>query len=314
MRLILCPEIFDLPKSHEFPDDAVAFFCFEDFSVGPLGNWRNPSEFKKSRAAFWQNSTIFDLPDGSKMPYSAWMQFLPRYDLVEMIRSGVYTDDVPVSRDFEEVAAQATTIEIWRDRTASGEVLQWYLSAMLPILGVDLGRVSVCLFTHPISRKQPNAFWSDMLSDAPDRGVPALRPSPSDWQHMSMCWDAITHLPDPIDAFLLETPDDHALHALEMMKGRFPDVVTGLTNIQARLLRAAADDWRKMIRTLSDAMIAGDDAHDAIRLYSLEASLNEMVQMPDPLIEKRGEGPIRNCEVRLTSLGQRKLSLIGDRL
>lgn len=313
MRLILHHGILDLPKRPRLPDETFAFLCFEDFSVGPLGDWSNLSEFKKVREAFWHksSSSVFDLPDGSKAPYFDWMQTLPRYDLVEMVKSGVDIEDIPLPLEFEDVAPLATTIEIWRDQSVSGEVFQWYLSAILPLLGTDLYKVTVCLFPNPISNKQPDKFWSDMLTDMPDRSIPAAPQSPSDWQQMLLCWESISNLPHPTPSTLIEKLDEHALHALNVLKERHPDALTGLTNIQTRILRTTPVDWRKMTRSLSDAMIAGQDVSDPLSANTLEAVLNEMTQMPRPLIEKRGAGPMHKCDVRLTSYGQRKLSQIG---
>lgn len=305
MRLIVYHGVFDLPKCLQVPDETFAFVCFEDFSVGPLGDFGNLAKFTKAREAFWQKSPSSNLPDGSKMHYSVWFQTLPSVDLVEMVQSGVDIESIPFPHEFEDVASEATTIEIWRDQTVNGEVFQWYLSAILPIMGVDQDNVSVCLFTEDYSSKKPNKFWSDMFLDTPERCIPAVSPSASDWQHMLRCWEAMTNLPQPIDHSLTEKSDEHTLHAFEVLRGRHPDAVTGLTNIQTRFLQSTPADWRKALRVVSDAMCAGLDANDPVQVSTLEAILDEMVQMASPLIEKRGVGPMHKSEVRLTLQGQK---------
>ena len=310
MRLILCHNNFNFPKRVQSPDRTFTFLCWEDFSVGPLGDWRDLTEFRRSREAFWSKSPGSVLPDGSAMPYFVWTQILPKYDLVEMHKNGIEIDDVPLPLEFDDVVPVATEIEIWRDQSVNGVIFQWYLSALLPTMGIDLSNVSVCLFPQANSEEFTEKFWSEMLCATPNRDYPARALSLSDWQEMLRCWEAIADLPDPIDVSLLETSDKQALQAFEVMKGRLPDALTGLNNIQTRILQATSADWKKMLLPISDAMIAGRDSNDHVPLNTLEATLNEMAKQPQPLIEKKSSGPMRNCEVRLSPLGQRKLALI----
>ena len=244
------------------------------------------------------------------MPYFVWMQILPKFDLVEVNKNGIEINDETLPLEFDDAAPVATEIEIWRDQSVNGVIFQWYLSALLPLMGVDLSNVSICQFPQANSDKFTEKFWSEMLYDMPNRDFPARALSLSDWQEMLRCWEAIANLPDPIDASLLKTSDKQTLQAFEVMKGRLPDALTGLNNIQARILQATSADWKKMVRSISDAMIAGRNSNDNVPLNTLEATLNEMAKQPQPLIEKKGSGPMRNCEVRLTPLGQRKLALI----
>lgn len=312
MRLILCHRSLDLPKRAQLPDGTFAFLCFEDFSVGPLGDWRNPSEFKKSREAFARKSPHSVLPDGSLMHYFVWLQTRPKYDLVEMHKQGVEIDDIPLPLEFENVAPVATEIEIWRDQSVNGVVFQWYLSWVLPAMGVDLENVSVCVLPHPLTDKLTEEFWIEMLYDMPERKIPAVAPSLADWQNMLRCWEGVANLPEPINSSLIEKSDKHALQAFAIMKGRQADVVTGLTNLQTRILRATSVDWTKMARTIAEAMIAGQDVDDYLWGETIEVELNEMTKMPSPLIEKSGIGPMHKCEIRLTPHGVRKRMLLVE--
>jgi len=245
MRLILCHRNLKLPKRAEIPDKTFVFLCFEDFSVGPLSDWNNSPEFKTKRSVFWQKSSLLRLPDGSQMDYFVWLQTKPKHDLVELIKSGVAVENIPLPREFDELAPAATTIEIWSDRSVSGQIFQWYLAAALPAMGVAQDRVSVCLFTDPLPEKRAVKFWSDMLLDTPDRGIPAAAWSNSDWNLMLKCWQAITTLPAPIYPPLIQLADEHTLRAFDAVNGRHPAADTGLTNLQVRVLQSASVEWKK---------------------------------------------------------------------
>lgn len=312
MRLILCHRNLDLPKRMQLQDETFVFLCFEDFSVGPLGDWNDPQEFKKQRSAFQQDSSMLKLPDGSKMDYFCWLQTLPKHDVVELVKSGVAIEDIPETYEFEDLAPAATTIEIWHDQSVSGQVFQWYIGAALPTMGVAQDRVSFCLFADPSHEKRTAKFWSDMLLDAPDRSIPAEALSNSDWQQMLKCWEAIANLPAPIDPLLVHHADKHTLNAFDALIGRHPAASSGLTNLQERILRSASVDWKKMAVLVSDAMVAGLDVNDHVWVHTLEDVLNEMSLMTPPLLEKRGGGPMYKCEVRLTSFGGSKQRLIGN--
>lgn len=95
------------------PDGTYFFVCFEDFSLGPVKDWNDQPKFNQQRAEFWKTTQRLDLPDGSKMDYLVWLQALPRYDLVELIQSGVSFEDMPRTYEFAELIYEATTIEIW---------------------------------------------------------------------------------------------------------------------------------------------------------------------------------------------------------
>jgi len=306
MRIILSQSHFQLANPSPLPDGTFVFVCMEDFSVGPLSGWNNPAEFHRNRSDFWQATPLLDLPDGRKADYFVWHQTLPRCDLVEALKSGMSFEDIPEPLQLEQVAAKATSIEIWSDGSVQGHAFLWYLSIALEGMGVDRNTVSLCVFHEDIVTKRPQKFWNDMLLDRTERSIPAVLPTPSDWQLLVDCWNAITILPQPIDPSLMRRLDENALHAFEVLKNRHPNRATGLTNLQARLLDAVKADWSKMARIVGDVMAAGWDENDRVGDGVLQAELEKMARMGPPLVEIDGTGAMRFCKVRLTPDGATK--------
>ncbi|MFK7940128.1 MAG: hypothetical protein AB8B82_12155 [Roseovarius sp.] len=295
-----------MAKPTQLPGETFVFVCMEDFSVGSLIGWDDLVEFQRNRSDFWQATPLLDLPDGSKADYFVWHQTLPRCDLVGALKSGMSFDDIPEPLQLEQVAAKATSIEIWSDRSVQGYAFLWYLSIALEGMGVDRNAVSLCVFHEDIFGKRPKKFWSDMLLDRTERGIPAVPLNPTDWQLLVDCWNAITMLPQPIDPSLMPRVDEYALHAFEVLKNRHPNRATGLTNLQARLLVAVKPDWSKMARIVGDVMVAGWDENDRVGDGVLQAELEKMARMDPPLIEIDGTGAMRFCQVRLTPEGATK--------
>jgi hypothetical protein len=217
MRIILSQSQFQLANPPQLPDETFVFVCMEDFSVGPLLGWKEPAEFQRNRSDYWQATSLLNLPDGSKADYFVWHQTLPRCDLVEALKSGMSLDDLPEPLQLEQVAANATSIEIWSDRSVQGYVFLWYLSIALEGMGVDRNTVSLCGFHDDVFSKRPQKFWSDMLLDRTERSIPAVLLNPSDWQLLVDCWNAITILPQRIDPSLMARVDENALHAFEVL-------------------------------------------------------------------------------------------------
>jgi hypothetical protein len=124
------------------------------------------------------------------------------------------------------------------------------------------------------------------------------------------CWKAMTTLPQPIDPALTGKVDEHCLHAFEVLRNRYRNPSTGLTNLQTRLLRAVKSGWSKMARTVGDAMGAGWDENDRVGDGVLQAELEKMAQMAPPLIEIDGTGAMRFCQVRLTPDGANKQQVL----
>ncbi len=202
MRLILCNSHIELAELPDLPDETFVFLCFEDFSVGPLAEWKDPEKFQEERAEFWDNTPSLDLPDGSKMDYFVWLQILPRYDLVELHQKGVDLSMVPEPYEFDDLAHQASTIEVWGDFSARECIWRWYLSALLPRIGVDQNRVSFRFFPKGMRNKEGQDYWSDLLLNAESTRIPAVRLSPSEWCKMQRYWEAVVKLPnspDPVD-------------------------------------------------------------------------------------------------------------------
>ena len=129
MRIILTHRHVDIDNPPKLPAETFVFVSYEDFSVGPLHDWNNQSEFRKNRSDYWRKTSVLDLPDGNKMDYVLWSQALPRHDLVELHQCGVSFDDMPKSHVFDDLIPKATSIEIWCDQTPRSDLLVWYLSA-----------------------------------------------------------------------------------------------------------------------------------------------------------------------------------------
>ena len=305
MRLILHQRNLDIDRdaTPELSDGTFAFICFEDFSVGPLGDWKDRAKFNESRAEFWRKTELLTLPDGSQMDYFIWNQTLPRYDLVEMAQSGVLAEDIPIPHELHELIPTAKSIEIWQDATVGGQVFLWYTVAALRDFQIGPNHVSVCMLLDRLQKKQPPKFWSDMLLDRPDRAVAAAPLSEREWALALKYWDALTKLPEVVDPKLLQGAERPVRDAFLTLSKRHPSEVSGLTNIQERLLHSTRHDWQKMARTIGDAMVAGFQANDPVGDLVLQAELNEMARMTPPLVEIDGEGAMRFCRVRLTPFG-----------
>lgn len=306
MRLILHHHHLDIDRkaATRLPDDTVAFLCFEDFSVGPLGDWHDRALFEKRRAAFWRTTELLTLPDGKQMAYFVWHQSLPRIDLVEMVKSGVAVDDIPMPRELHDLIPEATRIEIWHDGTVRGHVFLWYMAAVLKDLSIDAKIISTCRFEDHLRTKRSGRFWSDMLTDAPDREIAALQWSDTDRSLALQYWTALTKLPEPVDLELMNGAEPTVKEAFDILAKRHLNGTSQLTNLQQRLLNAARSDWRKMARTIGDAMVAGIDENDPVGDFVLQAELHAMARMTPPLVDIEGEGAMRFCRVRLTSQGE----------
>lgn len=312
MRLILFHSHLDTNPPPNLPDGTYFFVCFEDFSVGPVKNWNDQPKFNQQRAEFWKTTQRLDLPDGSKMDYFVWLQALPRYDLVELIQSGVSFEDMPRTYEFAELIYEATTIEIWHDLSVRGSVFRWYAMTALHNIGIQPERVSTCVLPDLIRERQSAGFWSDMLLDKPGRAVPAAPISTADWDLALQYWAALTGMPSSVEKALVQRSDRPSRDALAMLSRRFPDPATGLTNIQERLLRSASHDWRKMARVVGDAMAVGWKENDSIGDAVLHAELIEMASMSPSLLQIEGEGAMRFCRVRLTQHGETKRLSPGE--
>ncbi len=312
MRLILSQSLLDIETPPDLPNGTYFFVCFEDFSVGPLKDWNDQTEFNRQRADHWEKTRRLDLPDGSKIDYFVWMQGLPRYDLAELIQSGVSFEEMPKTFKFTELIHEATTIEIWHDLSVRGCVLQWYTVAALHSIGIQRQRVSTCVLPDLIHERKSAAFWSDLLLDNPERAAPAAPISTSDWDLALQYWAALTGMPNPAEKALVQRADKPSRDALAVLSGRFPDPATGLTNIQERLLRSASNDWRKMARVVGDAMGIGWDENDPVGDAVLHAELIKMASSIPPLVKIEGEGAMRYCRVRLAHHGETVRSSLGQ--
>jgi hypothetical protein len=308
VRLILHHAHLDIDRiaRRALPDDTLGFMCIDDFSVGPLSQWHDGPRFYEDRSAFWRKTELLSLPDGSQMDYSVWHQTLPRHDLVEMVQSGIAAEDIPMPQDWQELVPTAKRIEVWHDGTVRGQVFLWYTVAALNDLQTGSRSVSICNLPDRSQERQSPKFWSDMLWDRPDRVVPASPLSESEQAQALRYWDALTRLPEPVEPSLLRGAEKVVTDTFLTLSERHPSRDSGLTNIQARLLRSTRHDWQKMAMTIGDAMVAGIQNGDPVGDMVLQAELNEMARMTPPLVEIEGKGAMRFCRVRLTAFGEAK--------
>ena len=177
MRLILLNHSRHFSTLDNLPDDLVAFYCFEDFSVGPLSDWPNPANFAKQRADFWQTTPQLDLPDGSQMDYFVWDQVLPHLDVSQFATTP--ERDWPAFHEFETSAPMAVDIEIWSGNGARQHLWFWYAVAELARLGIDMERVSHCKIDDDVLYEINPKNWSKMLRGDPDRLFPATPIAPA---------------------------------------------------------------------------------------------------------------------------------------
>lgn len=296
MRMILQNGRLGARQFQGLPTDLFGFFNADDYASGPLADWPDPRAFVAARAGHLEKIGALDLPDGSLIDYTTWAQFLPWYDWrVEDPRV-----EWPHFREFDAVIGSAKDIEIWVDETRlSGRLFFWSTCAALAREGIGPGRVRVCRFPRFGSDIKERTFWEPLYLDQPGRAYPAEAIPEADWTQRIALWEAICALPAAPSAEVLAcAADDFAL-----MQGRFPDA-EGMNNIRWRLLRVTPEDWRKMARVVGDAMCAGWDVGDDVRDIGLKHELEAMAQLPEPLVEVKGQGAMRFCEVRLTQAGR----------
>lgn len=302
MRLILCHRHMSIRQPPpRLPEGTVVFTFFEDFSVGPIADWTERPAFDRQRAAFWRDVRALDLPDGSTAEYFVWYQALPRIDLVKAIESGLSFDDLPPIYDRDGLLDRAEIIEIWHDQSVAGLLFRWFTLADLQQAGVSRDRVRACVLPDEFRAPLADGTIAKMLLDQPDRPVPKRPVSPDDLDMALACWDARVRLPTP--TAMLPGADALVARVFEILAARHPNPVTGLGNIETRLLASASQDWRKMARVVGEAMASGIDAGDPVGDGVLQHILHQMAQHSPPLVRIDGEGALRNCRVQLTEAG-----------
>lgn len=300
MRIILLNSAIPLRRLPEVPEGNYGFACVENFSVGPLKDWDDPTSFYRNRAEYYGNTSFLTLPDGGKNEYFIWHQHLPEVNF-EALAALPDSEPIPIFK-FEELAPGAEFIEIWSEDSVRDHVWRWYVAAELSRLGVDRSRVSLCEFKDSMYAHRHKAFWKKMISGAPDRSITAAPVSETQWQHWLECWEAAVALPDRrIDA---QVQDDTSRRILAILAGRHPDAQTGLNNIQKRLLANAQFEWTMMALVVGETMGQGVGIGDNVGDLVLRSELEDMARMDDPCVEIKGSGPMRDCSVRLTEHGR----------
>lgn len=302
MRLILTNQHLGLGDDANAPDDTFVFHCFEDFSVGPINDWKDPQLFERARKELWTKVEMRDFPDGEEVDYFVWHRIFPRYNIMELAAGDEF--EFPEAFEVNNLMVKADVIEIWADMTVNDRVWQWYIMAELHRMGVNLSRIFLCQFEEDLFTDRKPSFWNGMLCNTHDRDVAAVPMSRADWKYMLKYWTAVANLPTPVDSTLLQSADAETRRTFDIMSGGYPNAKTGLTNLQTRLLRAAKPRWLKMVRIIADAMGDGWAESDRVGDRQLQTELAELAHMETPLVAIKGTGTMRYCEVMLTPKGE----------
>ena len=306
MRLILSSSLPSLPLP-EPPPETYGFYCAEDFTVGPRAHWGEPERFRAERAEYWARSDAYGPPDGAERIYYVWNQFAPHISLEDYVAL-IETEQDPAFHDAEDLFPLAESIEIWVDPSVHAQTCLWFSLAEFGRRGVAREKFRLCRFARA-GANCSDAEWAALLSDAPDRPLPAEPITEAEWQRAQALWQAVTALPRRPDPALLH--DAGTAQCFARLAGRFADPLTGLNALQRRLLRGTHPDWRHMARVVGDAMAAGyrqgDPVGDAVLKFELEA----MATLTPPPVEIDGTGAMRFCKLRLTEAGEALRDTLG---
>lgn len=302
-------------RSHtvDGPDQAVAggalaLSLFDDFSVGPLADWRDPVRFRSTRADFWATAPHAGWEIGVTPDPPLWFQFHPPVRASHLPAEGALDgdpiDDLPLLDHADAI------FELWSDATLRGQVMLWYAVAELTRAGVGLDRLRHCALPDLVATPFDGRFWRRMLTDAPDRDFPAVAIPPATRDRMLRCWAAVVARPARVPDDLAQDPVTGPV--FRHLVGRAPDPATGLTNLQTRLVRATPDDWTRMARVIADAMGAGYEVGDRVGDRILCAELRALTRDQSALVELSGPGQMFNTQVRLTEIGRRRRALLPE--
>lgn len=305
MRIILTRGPLGRDDPPELPADTHVFLAWEDFSVGPLDAWGDWDKFCAQRAEYHRQLDKYYGVSQDSFLYAQWIRILPRFDLVELHNSGVDVSDIQPPPDLDEISTQATTVELWCDDTVQGQVIVWGLAAVSEKMGIDRDLISICWISDWRGKKTIKGFWNDMLLDTPERKIKPERPSAKQWEVWAQLWDVVVGKRD-LAAVEVNNLDEMSRHAMDVIAGRNAQDADGLSNVHRRLLRSARADWTKMARTVSEAMFDGWNEKDGVGDICLQFELWKMAGASTPLIEIKGEGAMRFCEVRLTPEGRKQ--------
>ncbi|MEP5761565.1 MAG: hypothetical protein ABJ327_20085 [Litoreibacter sp.] len=304
MRLILCDRYLDIAKKVDAPDDTFVFTCCEDFSVGSIQDWNAPTKFHQARSELWWKETNWAEVE---IDYRVWLQVLPNQErMTQELAAKTERGEIELQEPykFEDLAPKADQIELWADASVRSSVWRWYMVATLERMGVDLSRVFVSNISEDGFREHKKRFWTRLVNNAEDRAFPADQLSQAQLENMIQYWEAAVSLPTPINPEFAASFDESTRHVFNILSARHPDPETRLSNIEARLLKGARSEWKKMAYVVANAMGKGWDDNDSVGHSHLQIVLKDMALKQPALVEIKGQGEMRFCDVRLTSLGQ----------
>lgn len=300
MRVILCCFTPDGPAA-AVGGGVLGWKLLDDFSVGPLTDWTDPRQFRAARGAFWATIPQRWLGYGEELDHVFWYQFYPKIQIADLVAEDSSDDDF--LDDLETLVTPDQAFELWVDDQIRGQLTLWYALAELTRLGVGLDRVARCRFPDMCLTPFSEGFWQRMLTDAPDRDIAPVAISAPERDHLLRCWQAAVAMPKAVPADLAQDPA--AGTVFRVLAGRAPDPVTGLNNLQTRLLQATPTDWIRMARAIGEAMWLGDKAGDRVGDSVLQAELTGLAHRQPALVELAGPGAMQTTQVRLTPEGQR---------
>ncbi len=284
--------------------ETFAFDCLEDFTFGELKDWPDAEAFRATREAHWQSNPMQRLPDGNVMDYSVWAQSYPEYDFVNYLFTP--PEEHPEFQDFEALLPKADEIDICVAPYARDQVGLWYTCAELKRLGVSQEQVRLIELPDRAAEIDDGKVAKDLLVNANPAHSKVVR---LEWERRCSFWDAATQRPKPLTQALRASMTADEVNAWAVLEGRMPDPKTGLSNLNDSLLAAASlshafGKWVKMARVIGDAMVIAWEARDRVGAGVLQNELEALARREPPLVEIKGEGGMRFCEVRFTEEGQ----------
>lgn len=203
----------------------------------------------------------------------------------------------------------ADRITIW---AATGLTEQLFIASVCNLIStakVPLDRVELVQFGH-LPNRRARVIGMGELNEQHMRDHPAAVPLAQDvFAHYVAAWDALTS-PDPrtIEGFAENNASagEWLKDAMRLMLRRFPDMSSGLTHWDFRLLAHVREHGPGAVRVIAYAMTENWDDADLVGDYYLFGRLLRMgaEDLPVPLLKITGDASnMRTTEVELTPFG-----------
>lgn len=255
------------------------FACFEDMTFGPLVPTGEPEQLLRLRHRFWCKSGIAERGNRPQERRSL-RKLLSASDHVEIMIAG----------EGREQIFLLGLAKMLRQTAREGRLVQ--------------------LFQYP-SKKHWHSLAILNLEALSDRPKPKLVDENFLTRLEEMWSVVVSNSPEALFAFREDLTDMDALpyfnRALDDLISSYPNVDSGLTLAQERLLKATPNEWTKSARVVGNAMVGdepdGRSFGDGI-LFSNLIGMSDQNQS-NPTVEMRGDRhTIRATEVRLTDFGE----------